>query len=192
MASGRAPIITLGYGRRTLEECVALLKAHHVQYVVDVRSSPRSGYKPEFSREPLSAAFRRNSLRYVFMGEELGGRPDDPSCYDDLGHVDYLACRRRARFADGILRLLYASRRGYRVALMCSEGRPETCHRSKLIAEVLKERGVEVLHLDESDGLRSHEEIIDRLQAGQLGLLDDCAANVLHRSRGRYAQVAGS
>jgi uncharacterized protein (DUF488 family) len=192
MESSIAPLITFGYGRRTLEDCLVLLKAHRVEYVVDVRSSPRSGYKPEFSREPLSAAFRQSGLTYVFMGDELGGRPNDPSCYDERGHVDYLACRRRVRFADGITRLLHASRNGYRVALMCSEGKPETCHRSKLIAEVLTESGVGVLHLDETDKLRSHDEIIGRLQSAQLALLDGSAGNVLHRSRGRYAQVASS
>jgi uncharacterized protein (DUF488 family) len=181
------PVLTMGYGKRSLEDVLVLLRRHHLGYVVDVRSSPWSKFKPEFSREPLAAVLAQNSVRYVFMGDELGGRPDDPTCYDEAGHVDYLACRERQAFKQGIERLCSASAGGHRVVILCSEGRPEDCHRTKLVAEVLVERGIEVQHIDEGDVLRTHGEVLQRLSASQMSLLGDDNADLLNRSRGRYA-----
>ena len=57
-----------------------------------------------------------------------------------------------------------------RVALMCSEGRPEQCHRSKLIGEVLTEGGIPVMHIDDDGKLVSHSAVIARLTQGQMDL----------------------
>jgi uncharacterized protein (DUF488 family) len=192
VSSNATSILTFGYGKRSLDDCLALLQQHDIGYVVDVRSVPWSRFKPEFSRDALDASLRHNGLTYIFMGAELGGRPEDPACYDADGHVDYLACRRRPQFMEGIQRLLRASADGYRVAVMCSEGRPETCHRTKLVAEVLCEHGVDVRHLDETGELCSHEEILDRMRASQLDLLGGEYEGSMRRSRRRYAQVVQS
>jgi uncharacterized protein (DUF488 family) len=185
-------ILTFGYGKRTLDDCLALLLRQDIGYVVDVRSVPWSRFKPEFSRDALDASLRRRGLTYIFMGAELGGRPEDPACYDIDGHVDYVACRHRPQFTRGVQRLIRASANGYRVAVMCSEGRPEDCHRTKLVADVLCEHGVDVRHLDERDELRSHEEILDRLRTSQLDLLGEEREYTMRRSRKRYAQAVQS
>jgi uncharacterized protein (DUF488 family) len=192
VGSDAASILTFGYGKRSLDDCFALLQQHKIRYVVDVRSVPWSRFKPEFSRDALDASLRHSGVTYIFMGSELGGRPEDPACYDVDGHVDYLACRRRPQFIEGIQRLRRAFAEGYRVAVMCSEGRPETCHRTKLVAEVLTESGVDVEHLDEHGELRSHEQILRRLQASQLDLLGGEYDRSMQRSRRRYAQVVQS
>jgi len=190
--SSAAPILTFGYGKRSLEDCLAFLQQHRVSYVVDVRSVPWSRFKPEFSSDALAAHLGHGGLKYVFMGDELGGRPDEPDCYDEHGRVDYLACRRRSKFMHGIERLLRANACGHRVAIMCSEGRPESCHRTKLVAEVLREHGVDVQHIDERGRLCSHEQILERLRAGQLDLLGGQYEDALHKSRGRYLQAVRS
>jgi uncharacterized protein (DUF488 family) len=187
--SDATSILTFGYGKRSVDDCLALLQQHEIGYVVDVRSAPWSRFKPEFSRDALDASLRHNGLTYVFMGSELGGRPEDPACYDADGHVDYLACRRRPQFIDGIQRLLRACTDGYRVAVMCSEGRPETCHRTKLIAEAMCGHGVDVRHLDEHGEVRCHGEILDRLRANQLDLLGGEYEESMQRSRRRYSQA---
>lgn len=192
MSSDAPSILTFGYGRRTLDDCLALLRRHDIGYVVNVRSTPWSRFKPEFSRDALDAMLRRGGLTYIFMGAELGGRPEDPTCYDADGHVNYTTCRRRPQFIRGIRRLVRASTDGHRVAVMCSEGRPEDCHRTKLVAEALCQHGVDVRHLDECDELRSHEEILDRLRTGQLDLLGGAYEHTMTRSRKRYAQAVQS
>lgn len=183
-ALSSAPVLSIGYGRRTIEQVVGLLAACGVQFVADVRSTPWSKFKPEFSQTHLAEALRASGIRYVFMGAELGGRPEDPDCYDEDGRVDYIACARRLEFSRGIDRLVTASRTGHRVAMLCSEGRPEDCHRTKLVGRALLEVGVEVQHLDEHGALRSQDEILDRLRGSQMTLIDEETSML--KSRGRY------
>ena len=53
---------------------------------------------------------------------------------------------------------------------MCSEGRPEQCHRSKLIGEALAGLGISLCHIDEDGALLTQRQVIDRLTHGQLDL----------------------
>ncbi len=163
---------------------IALLRGGNVEYVVDVRTYPVSRYRPEFTKGPLADRLAAEDLRYVFMGDVLGGRPDDPSCYDDDGHVDYARCRERPWFDEGISRIETASRSGLRLALLCSEARPDECHRTKLVGEELSARGVEVVHIDERGSLIRQDEVMDRLSDGQLSLLGAQAS--AQRSRKAY------
>ncbi len=50
---------------------------------------------------------------------------------------------------------------------MCAEGRPQACHRTKLVAEELVANGVPVAHIDERGAIRSHAEIIAIVTGGQ-------------------------
>jgi len=169
MTEHAPPIYTIGYGDRTLERFVAVLEANTIAYLLDVRTAPYSRFKPEFSKEALAKALAEHGIRYVYLGDKLGGRPDDPTCYVD-GRVDYDKVRERPFFQSGIERVEAAYRQRLRIVLMCSEGKPEQCHRSKLIGETLVARGVSVLHIDEHDRLITHVEAIQRLTDGQLSL----------------------
>ena len=163
-------VFTIGHGGRSFDDVVAQLKATGVQFVVDVRSQPYSRYQPEFSRDALEPAFSNAGLRYIFMGKQLGGRPDDPTCYTENGNVDYAECRRRDFFQEGIRRILNAGERGYSLALLCSEGSPTNCHRSGLIGEELEHRGIPVLHLLPDGGQKPHTEIMQQRTKGKMPL----------------------
>jgi uncharacterized protein (DUF488 family) len=152
-----------------MEAFLATLKTNQVEYLVDVRTAPFSKFKPEFSRELLQHHVERAGIRYVFMGDSIGGQPRDPACYTD-GKVDYDKLRARPFFQAGIERLKSAFFQRRRVALMCSEGKPEQCHRSKLIGEVLNGMGIPLLHVDEDGRLVGQTEVIDRLTHGQMDL----------------------
>ena len=119
------PIFTVGYGARDIDTLINLLKKYEISYLIDVRSRPYSRFKPEFSKTPLEQQLTANGIHYVFMGDALGGQPDDPSCYDAAGKVDYEKCALRPQFQAGIERLQAAHEQQLRVALMCSEGKPE-------------------------------------------------------------------
>jgi uncharacterized protein (DUF488 family) len=164
---GEPTLHTIGYGTRTLEELVAALKAHRVEFLLDVRSSPYSKFKPEFSKEALEAVLKARGIRYVFIGDTLGGQPRDPDCYTD-GKVDYEKVRQQPFFQAGLERLRKAHEQRLRAALMCSEGRPEQCHRSKMIGEALAAVGISVAHIDEDGQLLSQTQVMDRLTGGQL------------------------
>jgi hypothetical protein len=106
------------------------------------------------------------------MGDSLGGQPDDKTCYTG-GKVDYSKVARQPFFLAGIERLHEASRQGHSVAVMCSEGKPENCHRSKLIGKTLASEGVEVIHIDERDQLISQRDVLLRITGGQPSLFGD-------------------
>lgn len=185
MTQGR-DILTIGYGNRSREEVVRLLRDAHVGFVVDVRSSPKSRFDPDFDREALERWLPAANLRYLFMGQELGGRPADPDCYDTDGHVDYARCLQSATFSVGIERLVAASQKGFALCLLCSELRPEQCHRFRLLGEMLVRRGVPVLHFDAMGRLRGHRQLSGEDDAGQLALLP----NGLGRSRRAYRSTS--
>ncbi len=169
MTEHAPPIYTIGYGDRTIEHFVAVLEANAIAYLLDVRTAPYSRFKPEFSKDALAKTLTEHGIRYVYVGDKLGGRPDDPACYVD-GRVDYDKVREQPFFQAGIERVEAAHRQRLRVVLMCSEGKPEQCHRSKLIGETLVARGVEVAHIDERDQVITHDAAIQRLTDGQLSL----------------------
>ncbi len=177
----RLPLLTIGYGARTSEEFIGALKANRVEYLIDVRTAPYSKFKPEFSKEALQRQIERAGIRYLFMGDTLGGQPKDPACHTE-GKVDYDKVRAQPFFQEGIERLRKAFEQQRRVALMCSEGRPEQCHRSKLIGEALTAAGIPVCHIDEDGCVLTQTQVIDRLTNGQMDLFGQSSFT----SRKRY------
>jgi uncharacterized protein (DUF488 family) len=180
-AGSHPPLYTIGYGARTLDEFLAALIANGIEYLIDVRTAPYSKFKPEFSKELLQHHVERAGIRYLFMGDTLGGQPRDPACHTD-GKVDYDKVRAQPFFQAGLERLHRAFEQQRRVALMCSEGRPEQCHRSKLIGETLAAAGVPLRHIDEDGQLLTQTQVIDRLTQGQLNLFGPASFT----SRKRY------
>lgn len=184
--SPRIPIYTIGYGKRSIEDVLALLRRYDISFLIDVRSKPYSRFSPDFSRERLEARLRLESVQYVFMGDTLGGRPDDPSCYTS-GHVDYEKCCESPLYQQGITRLRTAWEKQLRVALLCSEAKPQECHRSKLIGTTLAKEGIEVRHIDEGGELKTQQQVIEMLTSGQQSLFSDgLSGKGLSMSRRRY------
>lgn len=166
----RGQVFTIGHGGKTADQLVEQLHRLEVGFVIDVRSAPYSRYQPDFSREPLSAHLARNTLKYVFMGDLLGGRPQDPDCYTDEGKVDYRKCRTKSFFIQGLRRIRTAYEQGLRVCLLCSEGKPWECHRSKLVGAALLEEGIDIRHVLPDGTTRSQDEVLRELTAGQVDL----------------------
>lgn len=178
------PIYTIGYGARGVDELAAVLQTYAIEFVIDVRTAPYSRYKPEFSKDALEAALKSHGLRYLYMGDSLGGRPDDPSCYVE-GRVDYARVQDKPFYQAGIARVQNAFVQQRRVALMCSEGKPEECHRTKLIGATLTTLGIPVAHIDENGETLTQAEVVERLEGAQLTLFDEPTL----ASRKRYKEV---
>jgi uncharacterized protein (DUF488 family) len=148
--SGSPPAIwTIGHSNTEIGQLVANLQRHAIEAVADVRSWPRSRHAPWFDREPLDDALRASGISYVWMGPDLGGRPDDRALYLPDGRVRYDRVAATELFKDGLRRLRQGSERA-RVAIMCSEEDPERCHRRLLITRVLEAEGVAVSHIRRS------------------------------------------
>jgi uncharacterized protein (DUF488 family) len=139
-------VLTVGHSTHSIEWFLQLMRDAHVEVVVDVRSQPYSRYSPQFNLRDLEAALKRTGLRYVSMGDELGGRPVGDQFYDEDGYVRYDRLAQSPAFLAGIERLNEGARR-YRVAIMCSEEDPMDCHRRLLVGRVLDGLGVESVHL---------------------------------------------
>lgn len=188
------PIYTIGYGNRSIiEEFIPLLEKYTIQYLIDVRSVPYSKYNQVFSQknpqdpsgeENIRGYLRKRGIRYVFMGKELGGRPESSACYTADGLTDYHKLAATTLYKEGIQRLHAAQ--PYRVCLMCSELRPQDCHRSKLIGETLYAEGIEVLHIDETGQLKTQQQVLGEFKQDNLELGGSDAPNPLYVSRKSY------
>lgn len=164
-------VYSVGHSNQSLDAFLALLKRHGVEGVADVRSAPYSRHAPHFNRPELERAVRAAGLAYVFLGRELGGRPEGDEFYDAEGHVLYGRVARAPFFQDGLRRLVEGARRR-RVAMMCAEEDPAVCHRHRLVARVLTERGMPVRHLRGDGRIQTDAEVAGG-PAEEQGLLFD-------------------
>src|SRR5260370_33546316 len=101
---GTSMIYTIGHSIRPIERFLCLLQPHGITAVADVRSTPYSRFNPQFRREKLRAALADVGIQYVFLGEKLGARSQDPACYDGEGRVSYARLARTELFRKGMAR----------------------------------------------------------------------------------------
>lgn len=158
-------VFSIGHGARRIGEFIALLQQYGIRYLVDVRTYPFSRFHPQYNREALGKALEEAGIRYVYLGDALGGRPKNADSYDEEGKVDYGKLRQKEHFKTGIERLVKAAENQVPLAMMCSERDPRQCHRSRLIGPALTEVGVAVQHIDEQGRLKSQEEIMDSIRS---------------------------
>lgn len=162
----KKPLYTIGHGNRKSEDFLALLKEFGIEYLIDVRSQPYSKFNPQYNQNDLKFLLERNGITYVFMGDNIGGRPKDTSCYDIEGKVDYKVVQTKDFFIDGIERLKTAYNKDVSVVIMCSESNPCECHRSKLIGEVLNTDNIILKHIDENGKIKDQATVINELNKG--------------------------
>jgi uncharacterized protein (DUF488 family) len=178
-------IHTVGHSNHPIERFLGLLQPHGITAIADVRSTPYSRFNPQFRREKLQAALAGVGIQYVFLGEELGARSQDPACYDADGRVSYERLAKTDLFREGIERLK-AGMVEHRISLMCAEREPLECHRTILVSRALTRDGVAVTHILGDGSLESHEDAMQRLAAG-LGLPDmDLFTNSAERVERAY------
>jgi uncharacterized protein (DUF488 family) len=151
------PVYTVGHSVHDPGEFMALLHAHDVQLLIDVRRHPASRRVPHFNSGLLAETLQSGGIAYEHV-EELGGRrspvADSPNGAwrneQFRGYADHMAT---AEFRGALERLVAEPRR---TAVMCAEARWVNCHR-RLIADAVTARGHEVLHIDGRGGIERHE-----------------------------------
>ena len=161
-------VLTIGHSTHSMEAFVDLLQRHEVTAVADVRAAPYSRFNPQFNRESLASSLDAHGIAYVFLGSELGGRSEDPACYDN-GRICYDRLGGTRSFQKGLDRVTQGATR-HRIALMCSEKEPLECHRGLLVAPALEARGASVVHIRPEGGLELHADAMCRLIAMHDGL----------------------
>lgn len=151
-------LYTIGHSSHTPEHFLELLQRHRIEVLVDVRSAPYSRYTPHFDRESLRDLITAAGIKYLYLGDAVGGRPKDETFYDLDGHARYAKVAGSPDFLSGISRLERGADE-FRVALMCSEEDPANCHRRLLIGRVLNERGAELLHIRGDGELQTEAQV---------------------------------
>lgn len=187
-------IWTVGHSNFPFDTFAALLAEQRIEFVADVRSHPYSRFAPQFSREALQEGLCRQGIRYVFLGEELGGRPSADEHYDADGHALYRPMSQEPRFCDAIDRLVICAAH-HRIAIVCSEADPDACHRRRLVGKVLTERGLELHHIH-ADGSVTVEREVGLDPTEQTALFEQGVAawrstqSVSHRRRLNISSTA--
>jgi uncharacterized protein (DUF488 family) len=182
-------IYTIGHSTHPIERLVELLQRHGIQVLADVRSTPFSRFNPQFNRASLGHSLAAAGIRYEFMGEELGARTNDPTCFEN-GRVSYARLAATSLFQRGLARLREMARTE-RVAMMCAEREPLDCHRTILISRELERAGDNVTHILANGELEENRHAMGRL-VEQLGLpADDLFAGTPEQIEAAYdAQAA--
>jgi uncharacterized protein (DUF488 family) len=140
-------LLTVGHSVHSIADFAALLAAHDIDHLVDVRRRPASRRHPQFNRAALAASLAAADIGYTWL-EVLGGmrepRPGTPNTAlgDLAGYADHMAT---AAFAAGVETLAELATR-HIAAVMCAEADPAHCHRS-LLSDYLATRGWDVQHV---------------------------------------------
>ncbi|HEY9176897.1 MAG TPA: DUF488 domain-containing protein [Flavipsychrobacter sp.] len=144
-------IYSIGYGSRNIDDFIAILKSHNITTLVDIRSMPASRFKPDYNKHRLSEKLLSEGIEYIFSGDSLGGKPKQEGLYTN-GVLDYDKVAVSAQYKEGIEALISLANENT-ICIMCAELRPEECHRKNLVGDTLLSLGIDLFHLDESDGV---------------------------------------
>jgi uncharacterized protein (DUF488 family) len=155
----QATLWTVGHSTRPVNEFIALLQAHEILQLADVRSIPRSRHNPQFNQDQLPELLKTAGIQYVHV-PALGGlrharRDSINTAWRNTsfrGFADYM---QTSEFAAGLTELIRLARNG-RTAIMCAEAVPWRCHRS-LIADALLVHGARVEEIVGAGKTRPHK-----------------------------------
>ena len=152
-------IWTIGHSTRGIDKFIFLLKENQIKLLVDVRAFSGSRRYPQFNKDALAESLNAHGIRYEHFPELGGKRKSKPDSRNTAwrntsfrGYADYIETE---QFQKGIERLLNVAEETGPTAIMCAEAVWWRCHRS-LIADYLKVRGVEVLHILGANKLEPH------------------------------------
>jgi uncharacterized protein (DUF488 family) len=140
-------IYTIGHSNHPIDKFIDRLRTHEIECLVDVRSAPYSRFSPHFRKQSLEVHLWDAGIRYVYLGDELGGWPGESQGNRKAALSDYERMAQEPSYEAGLQELLeIAGTR--RTVIMCSEENPTHCHRNLLIADSLLRRQLaEVQHI---------------------------------------------
>ena len=154
-------IFTVGHSNHTPDTFIGLLRLHGINAIADVRSSPYSRFASQFNKDALAELLANNRITYVFLGNYLGARPNDPLCYRN-GAIDFARLCQTDYFQEGLERVRNGSAR-FNLALMCAEKDPIQCHRTILVCRHLRTNNAIIKHILEDGELEDNRDSERRL-----------------------------
>ncbi len=181
-------LYSIGHGNKSLDNLIEELEFFDINYLIDVRSKPYSKFYPQFNKNNIKNFLEKANITYVFMGNSLGGLPDDKTCYTN-GHVDYDKLKEKDYFQKGLKRLINAHNKQIKLVIMCSESNPAHCHRSKLIGEELRKHGILLNHIvrnPKTGYIFTKNQITVMQEVAPQGLMNLFGENIRLTSRKKY------
>ncbi len=164
-------IYTIGYGNIPVEVLIDLLKKYKIAILVDIRSRPYSKHRPEFRKKSLEGMIAKAGMQYIYLGDKLGGMPENRKFFDKHGSVDYGLLSEDQDYLDGINQIIELSRK-QDICLICAEADPQRCHRSFLVSETLWKYEIESLHIQHNGTILKHGDLRRRFEQDQGDLFD--------------------
>jgi uncharacterized protein (DUF488 family) len=150
--SSEPKIFTVGHSTRSIAEFVDLLRRGPVDFVVDVRTVPRSRRNPQYNEDVLGpelAEFQIGYSRIAALGGLRAKSLDVPAqvngFWDNQSFHNYADYALTLPFGAALDELLQLSAQRC-CAIMCAEAVWWRCHR-RIIADYLLARGRFVFHL---------------------------------------------
>jgi uncharacterized protein (DUF488 family) len=151
-------VYTIGHSTLTIDEFIAILKAHTIELVADVRTIAKSRHNPQFGENELQHSLKATGIDYVRL-EKLGGlrKPVKNSINTAWrnksfqGYADYM---QTLDFWQGI-DVLIAIASQKTTVVMCAEAVPWRCHRS-LLGDALLAKNMLVKDIMNSKTLKPH------------------------------------
>lgn len=164
-------IYTIGHSTRSIEEFIALLKAHHIQTLVDIRTIPKSRKNPQFNQEKLKLSLKKARISYRHL-KDLGGLRHAKKDSINTGWINasfrgYADYMQTPTFFQGLEKLEKIAKKKT-TAIMCAEAVPWRCHRS-LVADALTVRKWKVFHIQSKKTAKRHKRTLFlRVRRGNL------------------------
>ena len=139
-------IYTIGFTKKTLEDFITRLRKANVQRVVDIRLNDSSQLSGFAKSKDLEFILRQFGIEYISVKSLAPDKALLDKYRKDRNwneyEIDFKALM-NARNAQKILDDLNFDRKI--TCLLCSEDKPEKCHR-RLVAEML-DKSFEIVHL---------------------------------------------
>jgi uncharacterized protein (DUF488 family) len=150
--SAKSRFYTIGHSTRSVDELVTLLREAGADFVVDVRTVPRSRVNPQFNADSFPQALAALGIGYHHIAR-LGGlrgrrkdaAPSRNGFWENDSFRNYADYAATEAFREGLAEL-HELGRSHACALMCAEAVWWRCHR-RIIADYLITGGEEVFHI---------------------------------------------
>ena len=158
-------LYTIGYSGFDIDNFLLALKKYSIGALVDVRTSPHSAYYTIYNRENIKNILNRENILYLFLGKELGARPEDGALY--TRHIaDFKKISNSESFIEACRRI----RQGleiFPICMMCAEKDPINCHRTVLVANAFRNTypEVSISHIHSDLKIESQDRIDRRIMA---------------------------
>jgi len=157
-------LYTIGHSTHKIEHFLGLLMSYKISRLVDIRSVPYSRYNPQYNRECLKKEIIRNNIEYIYMGEKLGGKPQNLSIDTGSSDVNFIfeLIRKSREFQVGIYELTGMCDNDKFLSIMCAEENPFNCHRFHLISSYIVKNypQTEIIHIRGNGSIEKNSDII--------------------------------